>query len=117
MAVNLTTVSTINRVVLYRGQPGTGSATVYTVPASTDAKIASFIFCNTTVAAATITIAVVNSGAVTGADKQIFSGQSIPANSTTVVDSLVFMNTGDFITALQGTASAITVTISGETYA
>lgn len=117
MAVNLVTVTTINRTVLYRGQPGTGSATVYTVAASTDAKIASFIFCNTTGNVATITVAVVNSGAVTGVDKQVFAAQSIPANSTTVVDSAIYMNTGDFITAFQGTASAITVTISGETYA
>jgi hypothetical protein len=117
MAVNLVTVATINRVVLYRGQPATGSATVYTVAASTDAKIASFVLCNTTGSAATVTIAVVNSGAVTGADKQIFTAQSVPANSTTMVDSAIYMNTGDFITALQGTSSAITVTISGETYA
>lgn len=117
MAVNLVTVTTINRVVLYRGQPSTGSATVYTAPGSTDVKITSFIFCNTTGNAATITLAVVNNGATTGIDKQIFSQQSIPANSTTVIDTVVYMNTGDFVTALQGTASAITATISGETYA
>jgi hypothetical protein len=117
MAVNLTSVATINRIMLYRGQPATSIATVYTVPASTDAKITSIIMCNTTGTAATVTISVVNSGGTAGVTNRVISALSILANSVDTFDSPIHMNTGDFIAALQGTASAITVSISGETYA
>jgi hypothetical protein len=117
MAVNLATVSTINRIPLYRGQPGTTIATLYTVPPSTDTKITSIIVTNTTVIAATITMSVVQSGGTAGVTNRIMNALSVAANDTFAVDSPIYMNTGDFIAALQGTAAALTVTISGETYA
>lgn len=117
MAVNLVSVTTINRVMLYRGQPGTSVATAYTVPASTDVKIAAIVLCNTTVNAATVTVHVVASGGSAGVTNQVIGTLSVPANSTVVVDSAIYMTAGDFIAALQGTASAVTVMISGETYA
>jgi hypothetical protein len=117
MAVNLVSPTTINRTVLYRGQPGTSIGTVYTVPGSTDVKIASMIFCNTTGTAATITVSVVNTGGTAGVTNRVVSGLVILANAVDTFDSVIYMNTGDFIAALQGTASAITMTVSGETYA
>lgn len=117
MAVNLVGVTTINRIPLYQGQPGTSSATVYTVPASTNVKLESMILCNTTSTAATITMSVVPSGGTAGVTNRIMSGQPVAANSMVPFDIHAYMVTGDFIAALQGTSSAITVTISGETYA
>jgi hypothetical protein len=117
MAVNLVTVTTINRTVLYRGQPTTSNTTLYTVPGSTDAKIASITICNTTTTAATLTLSVVQSGGTAGVTNQIMAAYSVPASATVIIDSSVYMNTGDFVAGLQGTTSALTVTISGETYA
>lgn len=117
MAVNLVGVTTINRVTVYQGQPTTSSATVYTVPAATNVKLESIVLCNTTTTAATITISAVPSGGTAGTTNRILAGVSVAANSTVVVDAHVYMAAADFIAALQGTTSAITVTISGETYA
>lgn len=117
MAVNLVNVTTINRSRLYQGQPGTSVATVYTVPGATDVKISSIVVTNTTAAPATLTLSVVPSGGSAGVTNRIVAGLSIGGNATTVIDSIIYMTAGDFIAALQGTLSALTVTISGETYA
>lgn len=117
MAVNLVGVTTINRVSLYQGQPGTSVATVYTVPASTTVKITSIVLCNTTGASATVTLSAVPSAGTAGVTNRIVAALNIAANSTVTIDSPVYMNAGDFIAALQGTLNAITATISGETYA
>lgn len=117
MAVNLVGVTTINRVSLYQGQPGTSVATVYTTPAATTVKITSVVLCNTTTAAATVTLSVVPNAGTAGASNRIAAGLNIAPGGTVTLDSPIYMNAGDFIAALQGTASAITVTISGETYA
>lgn len=117
MAVNLVTVSTINRVNLYQGQPGTTVSTVYTVPASTTVKLASVAICNTTGSSATLTLSVVPSGGTAGTGNRFMAAYTVRPNDTVIVDSAVYMNAGDFIAALQGTASALTITISGETYA
>lgn len=117
MAVNLVNVATINRKNIYQGQPGTSVATAYTVPASTDVKVTSLVLCNTTTTAATVTVSVVPSGGTAGVTNQIVSALSVSANSTIVIETSIYMTTGDFIAALQGTSGAVTVTISGETYA
>lgn len=117
MPVNLVNVATINRVPLYRGQPGTSVATVYTVPASTDVKVASIVLANTTAVSATVTLHAVPSGGSAGVANQVVPAIAVPGNSVTVIESSVYMAAGDFIAALQGTVSAVTVTISGETYA
>jgi hypothetical protein len=115
MAVNLIQAVTINRVMLYRGQPTTSSATMYTT--TTDTKIASIVMCNTSAATATVTISVVNSGGTAGVTNQVLSGLSIPAYTTVMMDTNIYMTGGDFIAANQSTSGAITVSISGETYA
>lgn len=117
MAVNLVTVTTINRVNLYRNQPGTTSATLYTAPSATTVKLGSIVLSNTTGTSATITLSVVQSGGTAGVTNQILSAYVVRPNDTVTIDSSVYMNASDFIAGLQGTASAITVTISGETYA
>jgi hypothetical protein len=117
VAVNLVSVTTINRAKLYQGQPTTSFTTLYTVPGSTDVKVSAIVLCNTTAAAATATVSVVSSGGTAGVANEIVSALSISANSVVVIDTSVYMTVGDFIAGLQGTSSAITLTVSGETYA
>lgn len=118
MAVNLVTVTTINRINLYQGQPGTTNSTLYTVPASTTVKVASIVITNTTSSSATLTLSIVPSGGTAGAANRILAAIAVGGNVTMTLDPIsVYMNASDFIAGLQGTSSALTVTISGETYA
>jgi hypothetical protein len=117
MAVNLVNVTTINRAKIYQGQPTTSSATLYTVPASTDVKLASIVLCNTTTTTATVTLSAVTAAGTAGVTNQIVSAMPIGSNSTVVIDTSIYMSTADFIAGLQGTSGAVTVTVSGETYA
>lgn len=115
MAVNLLAAATINRVKLYQGQPGTSDAALYTAPGSTDVKVNSIVICNTTASPATLTLNV-RTGAV-GATNRILSAFSVAGNDTVTLETPVMLTAADVISGLQGTASALTVTISGETYA
>lgn len=117
MAVNLVSVTTINRAKLYQGQPTTSFTTLYTVPASTDVKITSIVLCNTSASPATATLSVVTAAGTAGVTNEIVSAMPIGANSTVILDTSLYMSAADFIAGLQGTAGAVTVTISGETYA
>ncbi|MCL8207180.1 MAG: hypothetical protein K6V97_03780 [Actinomycetia bacterium] len=107
---------------LYQGQPGTSAATLYTAPAS-DANVPSpyatailneIVLCNTTSSAATITLYVVPSGGTAGAATAIISGFSVAAKDTVVLTGLrTAIPPSGTIQGVQGTANAITVTISG----
>lgn len=98
---------------LYQGQPGTVEGALYTVPASTSAIVKEIIMTNITTTAATVSIGVVPSGGTAGATNRIIEGLTIPANDIKVAPLSTVLNAGDFLSGLQGTASAITVTISG----
>lgn len=98
---------------LYQGQPGTAETTLYTVPASTSTIVKEIILTNTTTTVAAASISAVPSGGTAGAANRIIAGFSIAANDTKIVPLSTVLNTGDFLSGLQGTASAITVTISG----
>lgn len=117
MAVNIVNIATLNRVRLYQGQPGTSEQTLYTVPASTDAKVAEVVIANTTAGAATVSLSAVASGGTAGVTNRLLHNLSVAANSITVVDLSTYLTTGGFLSAAQGTAGAVTLTISGETYA
>lgn len=102
----------------YQGQPGTTGATVYTAPAQSTNQVApyatsivkSILICNTTASAATITVGINGVAAA----NQIIGTLSIPANDTLPMSMEdVFLSASDTIQALQGTAGAITLTISG----
>lgn len=117
MAVNIVAITTLNRVRLYAGQPSTIEGTLYTVPASTNAKVTEVVLCNTSSSPATISLSAVPSGGSAGNSNRLIAGLSVSANGIVTLDLSVFLATGDFLSALQGTSGAITVTISGETYA
>ncbi len=117
MPVNIVNLATLNRVRLYCGQPSTSEATIYTTPASTTTKVADIVLANTTNNSATISLSVVLVGGSAGANNRLFNTISVSANGVISLDTPVYLDAGDFLSATQNTANAITMTISGETYA
>lgn len=91
-------------------QPGTGNTALYTAPA-TGAAMRHIRVCNTTGTAATITIALDGTSAT--AANHWLSAYSVPANGTYDWTGFEAIGNTGTITALQGTSSALTVTISG----
>jgi hypothetical protein len=94
-------------------QASTSETTIYTVPASTTTIVKQIIICNTTGSAADYSLSIVPSGGSAGDSNRILKLVSFAANSTTVYDLSQVMATGGFISILQGTSAAVTVTISG----
>ncbi len=92
-------------------QPGTTNATLYTVPAATTVVVRNIHVCNTTAANATISLAT-NGTAATAANCWL-TALSVPANSSYDWSGFLHLSATDTLQALQGTASALTVTISG----
>lgn len=96
---------------MYEGQPGTADTLLYTTIAA-GGIVRSIHISNTTGTAATITLGL-NAGAALAAANQFLSALSIPANSTYDWSGFQVLNASATIRALQGTASALTVTIAG----
>lgn len=117
MAVNIAALTTIQRVRLYQGQPGTTATTLYTVPAATDVKVTEVVFCNTSGATATVTLSAIASGGTAGATNRLFNALDVASNETVVVELATYLTAAGFLSAQQSTSGAITVTVSGETYA
>ena len=92
-------------------QPGTGNATLYTVPGATTCVIRHMRVMNTTGSAATISVAI-NGTAATAANCLLYAF-SIPANSVYDWTGFIPLAAADTIQGLQGTGSALTVTIGG----
>lgn len=92
-------------------QPGTGNAVIYTVPAATTVVVRNIHICNTTANNATISLAI-DASAATAANCWL-SALSIPGNSSYDWSGFLHLDAADTLQALQGTASALTVTISG----
>ena len=91
-------------------QPGTTNATIYTVSTGT-VVVRNIHICNTTAAAATISLAI-DASAATAANCWL-SALSVPANSSYDWSGFLHLDNADTLQALQGTASALTMTISG----
>jgi kynurenine formamidase len=98
---------------LYVGQPGTSLGTLYTVPANTKTIVKNIILTNTTGTAANVTIHFVPNGGSADATNKIISSYTVNTNDTVVIDLSSVLETGDTIQAIQGTANAITVYVSG----
>jgi hypothetical protein len=88
----------------------TGSAaTVYTTPALTTATVRTVHVCNETGTAATFTLSL----GADGAGKRLFMAITVPANGVLVLGTNVILAAAEILQAYSGTASALTVTISG----
>jgi len=88
-----------------------GTSALYTCPASTSVIIKSIIATNTTASNATLNFSIVNT---VSASSALIFGLTIGANSVLTMDNLsVVLQAGESFYASSGTASAITLTVSG----
>lgn len=88
----------------------TAAGTLYTTPAQPTTTLlrgGRVRFTNTTASAASVTAYAVPSGGTPSASNAFLSGRSVPPNDYIDVD-VPIIGPGDFISALSGTASAIT---------
>lgn len=101
---------------LYQGQIGTAETTVYTVGTSnTHTKVHKFqvTVANVATTDATLSLSIVPSGDIAGSANRILESVNVSANSVANLTFNQVLDTGDFISGLQGTSEALTITISG----
>lgn len=96
---------------MYEGQPGTSDTSLYTAPA-TGAVVRGIHIANTTSVEAIITLGL-NAGAGLASAEHFLSAYPVPPNGTYDWSGFAVLDASETIRALQGTASALTVTISG----
>lgn len=90
-------------------QPGTTAATVYTAPASTTFTMKQIHATNGSSSSATLTVSIGADAAAT----RLLNAISVPANGTFTLDVWIPVNATEVVQMAQGTASALTVTMSG----
>jgi hypothetical protein len=111
----------LENATFYQGQPGTAAATLATVPEGYDWIIDNVVYCNTdTAAACTLTVNLVPAGGTAAAANELIGALSIAESTTgSLAASLgplgIVLPEGATINALQGTASKVTVFITGRT--
>lgn len=87
---------------------------IYTAPANTRTIIDKFSGNNGTGTAATLAVKLIQSGGVAGVGNLIVTKSLAPGEAYTFPEVVGHvLNPGDFISVLQGTASAITIRASG----
>jgi hypothetical protein len=91
----------------------TNNADIYTVPSATQAVVSSIVVCNTTSSAATFRVFQRIDGASAATSNAIVYDQSVPANSTTSVETKITIDAGDILTVKSGTGNALTFTVNG----
>lgn len=91
------------------------ATTYYTTPANTKTTISAMTATNTTAGAVTLTVHLVPSGGVAGADNCILSARTLAAGETFNVASAIgqTLEAGGLIQALAGSAASITLVASG----
>lgn len=89
--------------------------TIYTVPASTAAKIASAVLCNTGGSAATVSVSVVPSGGTVDGTHKVVHNFPLAAGDSTTVGEIVgaMLNAGAFISVNVSVAAAVTYLLTG----
>jgi hypothetical protein len=91
----------------------TNNADVYTVPSATQAVVSSIVVCNTTSSATTFRVFQRLNGAAAGTSNAIVYDQSIPANSTTSIETKITMDAADVLTVRSAVGNALTFTVNG----
>lgn len=91
----------------------TSPVTIYTVGASTTGVVKQVILVNTSGASAKGTVNVVQSAGAASAGNQIIPAITVPPNNLEVFDFNIVLATGDFISVVSDTASAINISVSG----
>ncbi|WP_163538326.1 hypothetical protein [Gracilibacillus sp. YIM 98692] len=101
---------------LYQGQPGTTEETLYTVGTNnTHSKVHKFqvTVANVTNTDATFDLSIVPNGGSAGDTNRIAKGVEVAGNSVANLTFNQVLEASDFLSGLQGTSGALTVTISG----
>jgi len=98
--------------LFYEGQPGTSDTLLYTAAAAGVSAVRAIHVANTTASDATITIGL-NTGAAIAAAEHFLSAVNIPAHGTYDWTGWQIVSASETIRGLQGTGTALTVTISG----
>jgi hypothetical protein len=98
---------------LYQGQAPATETTLYTAGGGTILK--EIVAVNTTGGSVALSLSLVPSGGTAGAANRLFYQLALSAGQTSVIDLSQVMATGDFLSALAASASAVTLTISGVT--
>lgn len=109
MAISLASLG-VNPDRLYHGQPPTTGATLYTAPGTTGstarAQVATVVIANPAPAAIAVRMGLVPQGATDDGTHFLLGDQSIPANSSLVLDLGLFMRPGDTVIGLSGSLPA-----------
>lgn len=99
---------------IYQGQPGTGGATLVTVPAVHKWLVTSIIIVNVTGSQAWVSLSKVPNAGAAAIGNRICHQMPVNGLQTITFDLALAMDTaGDFLWGQVQTAAAITVTISG----
>lgn len=110
-------LSTMRGQILYSGQLATTAATsIYTVPTSSTAKIATCVVCNTSAAAVTVTVALLKSGDTADGTHRVISTYSLAAgDSLSLTDYIggAMLAEGESINITAGTAGVLDVILTG----
>ena len=108
-------MTVVAKTLYESAQIPTAETTLYTAPANTRTIIDKATITNTTAGAVTATVKLVPSGGSVGASNTVISAQSIAAGASYLCPELAghILNTGDFVSALAGAATSLTIRISG----
>lgn len=114
-------VASMVRRVLASGQlSATTATTIYTVPATSEAKVGSFSLTNVTASVVPVTVAVVPSGGTLDATRTVLSAYPLAAGDTishkdalSALDGLI-LEGGALISITAGTAAAVNYLLSGQ---
>src|SRR3990172_4979360 len=90
-------------------QPAGSAGTLFTVTTSHSYHVSSITVANTTAVAATITVSIGTDAAGT----RILDAVEVPGHDVLMLNGYWFMASAEIMQGWQGTASALTVTISG----
>lgn len=93
--------------------PSDSGETIYTVPGTASVIVKNVVLTNTTGSEATVNLHVVPAAGSAQASNQILANYPVPANGVATLDCSIVMNANSFLYALNGTAGAVVVTVSG----
>ncbi len=104
-----------NKTLVEGSQLTTSAATYYTAPALTTTVLKKVTVTNTTASTASLTLYLVPSGGTAGAANTVTSAKAILAGATYEAYEAEnhVLSPGDFLSALAGTSSALTLKASG----
>lgn len=114
MAANLKTGANLIGMVLYSGQPGAGTTTVYTCPAATTTKLTQGSLCNTTSAAVTVSLSLHQAGQAVDGTHRVINNYVLAANDTLPLADYLgghMLGPGDFVSVVL--VAGVSVVLSG----